>query len=291
MNFLLVLAAIVIEFGLNDVVTLRSPDWSGRWADWAMRQGRDQRWWRGWPAALLVIGVPVAATAVLFAVLFSLAHLLGHAVSLAVLVWMLGPADLRREIEQYRRSLGLGAAARATLGSAFTVTTAGLDLGPATGDDPFDAARGELAALALSAERGWFAPMFWFFVLGPLGAVLYRLCANLERAPQLEASSAHAIAQMHEALAWLPGRITALTLGIAGTLVPVLEELRAVGVFSWGRTGALVARASLAAIDHGRIHAVDASDPQHYRLNQMQALVRRALNVWLVVLALIALWA
>ena len=35
MNFLLVLAAIVIEFSLNDVVTLRSPHWSGRWADFA----------------------------------------------------------------------------------------------------------------------------------------------------------------------------------------------------------------------------------------------------------------
>ena len=285
MNFLVLLTAVVIEFTLAWVVHLRAPHWSTRWAAWLATACAGLGLYRGAVGAALLLGLPLAGAALLFDWLWDHASLFYHLASLALLVWLLGPTDLKREIEEYRRSLGAG---RDEYTPAFAVTTAGLDLGPASGDPEFDACRGEFAAIALSAERAWFAPLFWFFVAGPVGVLAYRLAANLEHAAEVEDSIARVVGQVHEALACVPARITALSLGVAGTLVPVLEGLVAGGLFRWGASAQLVARAALAATDHGRVHD-DASDaPRRYRAAQMDALVRRALNVWMVLFAVAA---
>lgn len=288
MNFLLALSAIIIEFTLGSVVSLRTPHWSGAWAARLASVFAGLRFYRGWLGALLLVGLPVLAVEMSAEWLMSWSHPLYYLASLGVLVWMLGPTDLNREIEEYRRSLYLSGDARVAATPAFTTTTAGIDFGPPSGDEQFDACRGELAALALSAERAWFAPLFWFFVCGPAGAVAYRLAVSLERAPQVEASIAAALTWLHELLAFIPARITAINLGIAGTLVPVLEGAPAAGAFRWGASAALVARSALAATDYGRVHDGSGDDPHIYRLNQMRALVRRALNVWMALLAIIA---
>jgi len=288
MNFLLALSAIIIEFTLSGVVSLRSPHWSGAWAARLASSCAGLPYYRGWIGALLLVGLPVLAVKLGADWLMAWSHPLYYLVSLVVLVWMLGPTDLNREIEEYRLALSLTGDERAAATPAFTTTTAGIDFGPPSGDEQFDACRGELAALALAAERAWFAPLFWFFVGGPAGVVAYRLVTSLERAPQVEGSIAAALRQVHEALAFIPARITAISLGIAGTLVPVLEGARAAGAFRWGASAALVARSALAATDYGRVHDGSGDDPHLYRLNQMRALVRRALNVWMALLAILA---
>ena len=288
MNFLLALSAIIIEFTLSGVVSLRTPHWSGDWATRMAGLCAGLRWYRGWLAALLLIGLPVLAVEWAGEWLMDVSHLLYYLASLGLLVWMLGPTDLNREIEEYRRALFLSGDERAAATPAFVTTTANIDFGPPSGDAEFDGCRAELAAVALAAERAWFAPLFWFFVAGPAGVVAYRLAASLERAPQVEASIAPALAWLHEALAFVPARITAISLGIAGTLVPVLEAAPAAGAFRWGASAALVARSALAATDYGRVHEGSGDDLHLLRLQQIRALVRRALNVWMALLALLA---
>lgn len=287
MNFLLALVAIILEFSLGEVIKTRVGHWSGAWAARLATACAGRTWYRGWPGALLLIGLPVLAIGLALELVRSWSHPLYYLASLALLIWMLGPTDLNREIEEYRRSLDLSGDERIAATPAFTTTTAGIDFGPATNDLEFDNCRAELAALAVAAERAWFAPLFWFFVLGPCGAVAYRLAASLERASQLEASISSAVAWLHEALAWVPARITAINLGIAGTLLPVLEGAPAAGAWRWGASTALVARSALAATDDGRIHDGSGENPHIARLNQMRALIRRALNVWLVLLAVV----
>ncbi len=133
MNFLLALSAIIIEFTLSGVVSLRTPHWSGAWA---ARCGLCDglRLYRGWLGALLLIGLPVLAVELVGDWLMSWSHPLYYLLSLGLLVWMLGPTDLNREVEEYRRSLYWSAEERAAATPAFTTTTAGIDFGPPSGD-------------------------------------------------------------------------------------------------------------------------------------------------------------
>jgi AmpE protein len=289
-NFLLILLAAIIEFTIVSVEGLRSPRWSQDWARWLTGLFGGRHWWHGWIGAAVVIGVPMLVVAGGFTLLFETSRVLGHAASLAFLLLMLGPADLNRAVERHRQRATLGDdAPRAADEIDFLAQGRELPLGEASGDPQLDATRGELAALAVAADRAWFEPLFWFFVGGPVGALAYRLCANLGAAAESERSVASALAEAREALEWVPGRVTVLALGIAGTLMPVVETAQRVGLLDWGRTSELIGRAGLAAIDHGRIVEVISGDPRIYRLNLMHALVRRTLNVWLVFIAIGAL--
>ncbi|MEX2481535.1 MAG: hypothetical protein WD928_11830 [Gammaproteobacteria bacterium] len=291
-NYLLILLGAVVEFVLDGAARWRSARWSLDWLRWLEKVFGTQSWWRGWLAVLVTLGVPVAAVAAGFALLHELSALLAYAISLIVFVLMLGPEDLAAEVAAHQREPAAGARDRQNMPPPAYLRHAGpVDLGPLTGDDEFDEARGELAALALAAEHAWFQPLFWFLVLGPVGAVAYRLCANLRRAPGLSAEMAQRFAIVREALEFVPARITVGALGVAGTLVPVLDCARHAGLGTWGASATLVARTALAATDNGRIREVIGGDAQRYRINQMHALLKRAMTVWLVMAAAVALAA
>ncbi len=281
MTYLAILVAIAAEFTVGGVHALRSAAWSLGWGRWVSGLFGRRSWWHDWLALAVLLGVPVAAVAMAMAALYALSPFLGFVAGLAVLLLMIGPEDLGREVEIYRGQLDASAPA-----GEFVRAARGTDLGPPTGDGEYDAARVELAALALAAERAWFQPLFWFFVLGPAGAVLYRLCANLRRLETLDSGIARALASTREALEWLPARLSALALGIAGTLVPAFETAREAGLGQWGTSAELVARTALAAADNGRIREVISGDARVYRINAMYALLQRALIVWLAVLAI-----
>ena len=285
MNFLLILLAAIIEFTIASAESLRSERWSLAWSAWLNALLSGHRWWRGWPAALVTLVLPVLAAAAVFHVLFSWSHWLGHAASLLFLLCMLGPSDLNRDVERYRFVRGNAPGDEVANYPGFVTLGRGIALadGPAAlgvADE-----RADLAGLAVAADRAWFEPLFWFFVLGPVGALLYRLCANLEQSRALDQDAAAIVSELRSALEWLPARITVLALGVAGTLMPTLEAARAFGLTRWGDSADLIGHAALAASHDGRIDEVIGDDPQIYRLNQMHALVKRALTVWLVMFA------
>lgn len=291
MNFLLILLAAFIEFTLASVEGLRSARWAHDWLRWLNRQFRHSPLWHGRVGAAIVILVPVAVLALALKLVFGVSHVLGHLASLLVLLLMLGPADLNREVERWRRVLSLSGAddwvgdmGTAPAG-AFIAEAGEVPLGPPTGDAGFDASRHELAALALAADRAWYEPLFWFFVGGPLAAFAYRLCATLGADQAGEAGVSRGLAEARELMEWLPSRLTAFAFGIAGTLAPVTDAARASGILRWGVSAELRARAALAAIDQGRIQDDLVGDPRIYRLNMMHALVRRTVSVWLVMIA------
>ena len=286
LNYLLVLLAVAVEVVLGSAARLRRAHWTLAWYHGVERRAGSTRWWHGWAGVLLVCGVPFLVVLAVFTALHAWSPWLGYAFNLVVLIAMLGPEDLAAEVAAHQRVLdgdtGQGL-------PAYLRHAAPVDLGPPVGDAEFDETRGELAALALAAEHAWFQPIFWFLLAGPAGAVLYRLCANLRRAPTVAGDFAHRLALLREALECVPARVTALALGIAGTLVPVLETARRDGWFTWGASATLVARAALAATDHGRIREVIGGDVHVYRINQMLGLLRRTLTVWLVLAAALAL--
>lgn len=289
MNFLLILVAAVVEFTVASAAGLRSADWSRDWAGWANGLFGRHGWWDGPWGGALVLAVPVVLVAVAFAVLGEVSSFLAHVAALGVLLLMLGPPDLNAELEAAkRRRLVAGEDLVDDVDAPWHGLAGEADPGPPTGDAMLDAQRGELAAVALAADVAWYQPLFWFFALGPVGAVLYRLCANL-RHTELAPGVARAVAVAREALEWFPARLTAFALGLAGTLVPVIECVREHGWVRWGGTDTLVGRAALAAIDEGRVQRVVSSDLAVYRLNVVHGLVKRALSVWLVFLAVLAL--
>lgn len=288
-NFLIILVATVFEFVAGSAAGLRNVRWSIDWLRFFDRVCGDWAWFRGWVAVALVVGLPVIGTWLVAALLHDMASVLGYVFGLVVLVLMIGPEDLSAEVERHKKIVTAGSDQGQGVLPSYLRAGHETDLGPASGDDHFDATRAELAAMAIGALRAWYTPLFWFLLAGAAGAVAYRLVSNLNRLDGQEPATEAAMRRTGEALEWLPARLSVLMMGLAGTLVPVIDAARNLDALKPGGSRRLVGRAVLAATDYGRIGEVIQGDPHVYRINQIHALLQRVMVLWLVTVAAIAL--
>jgi AmpE protein len=103
-------------------------------------------------------------------------------------------------------------------------------------------------AIFLDGHRRIFAVLFWFSVLGPMGALLYRLTAlaDSRATPELNAHSTKAL----EVLDWLPARLLAFLFGLGGHFVKVLALWKQYASQGLNSSDALISEAGVAALDY-----------------------------------------
>ena len=143
-----------------------------------------------------------------------------------------------------------------------------------------------------------FAPIFWFCVLGPAGAVLYRLANTLDAMWGYRTDRyldfGRAAAKLDDALNYLPARLTALSYALAGNTQQALRcwKTQAAGwdspnagpVMAAG-AGALDLRLGGAADYHGATEQRSAlgigTPPAAPDIERAQRLLRQSLWLWL----------
>jgi AmpE protein len=151
-----------------------------------------------------------------------------------------------------------------------------------------------------SALRRWFGVLFWFLLLGPCGALLYRLTQLLAWSPSLAEAQGESGRSLARRLAllldWAPAHLMALALAVASDFDAVFHtwktwhERMGKGYFSLdlGFLSA-IARASVDAdVIAGDGYAEDVNDPL-IELTDARHLLVRVLIVWLAVSGLLVL--
>ncbi|MDN5937859.1 MAG: regulatory signaling modulator protein AmpE, partial [Salinisphaera sp.] len=234
MNLILILLALAGERGLSHVRRWRAHDWYGRYLARARRVPRLQPLWRS-PWGLLLLAPPLVAIGLLQGLLHGGAWtLVGWLFALVVLVFALGPRDLWEQVHRIIAAKEQGRDQDAATLAAGLATVAPEPT--ANADDP-------VAATLLQAHERVFGVILWFFVLGPLGALGYRMVATSPRHfRQLGAGDvlSDAASRLHGLAAWVPQRLTALLFGMAGSSENALKGWRAArqgGALPWALHG------------------------------------------------------
>lgn len=149
-------------------------------------------------------------------------------------------------------------------------------------------------AIAMAALRRRFGVVFWFFVLGPAGALLYRLAQTLGRDDADGATHARYVAN---ALDWLPAQLLVFTLALVGHWETVIGAWRrwreTAGPTSWYRQepdflGEAACADIAVEIEGGDGYTEERADPL-LELRRMRSTFLRALLAWLCVVALVVL--
>lgn len=158
----------------------------------------------------------------------------------------------------------------------------------------------ELAeATAYAALRRRFGVLLWFFVLGPFGALAYRLVRALGHDDTLRLdASAHALARrMANLLDWVPAQLLVFTLALVGHWDAVIAAWqrwhRQALPNSWLQDGpgflGAASRADIQVeVEGGEGYAEDHSDALS-ELRRLRGALVRALLAWLSVVALIVI--
>lgn len=192
-----------------------------------------------WLVLTILVLLPVALLALLLVVLEPVAYgLLALPVHLLVVIYSLGRGDLLGGLGPFR-----DAWRREDLQAAAHVAKRDLNICADSGEQLLERVQ---AHLLWQAYQSFFAVIFWYFVLGPVAALAYRLLALAQEHGQNPALVERA-AQLRHAFDWLPVRLLAASLALVGNFVAVsrvmLHEL-----LNWNISAAqLINRVGLAA--------------------------------------------
>lgn len=161
-----VVIALVIGHTLPALAALRRYDWFVGWLDWLDTQAGDNPAWRsGWGLAL-ALAVPLLPVLLLqLALRDDLFGLPAFAFALLMLFYAWGPRDLDHDVD-----------AVVEAGDAQARREAAMRLFPER-DEPSLEGGALVGAVFRCALWRWFGVLFWFLLLGPFGALLYRLVA------------------------------------------------------------------------------------------------------------------
>ncbi|PNG43439.1 hypothetical protein DMX02_08830 [Pseudomonas jessenii] len=192
-----------------------------------------------WLVLTILVVFPLALLALLLVVLEPVAYgLLALPVHLLVVIYSLGRGDLLGGLGPFR-----DAWRREDLQAAAHVAKRDLNICADSGEQLLDRVQGHLL---WEAYQSFFAVIFWYFLLGPVAALAYRLLALAEEHGKTPALVERA-AQMRHAFDWVPVRLLAASLALVGNFVAVsrvmLHEL-----LNWNISAAhLINRVGLAA--------------------------------------------
>ncbi len=275
MTFLaLVLSLVLSRAWVNHGRVLHRDGWYHSW--------RAQLRSLGFPPALLLgleVGIPSIAIQLLLnalqPLLFGLAWI---GVSSLLLLYALGRGNAGAEAERYRSQCRRG-----------DFQAALLEVVPADGeaeapDSPQQVHAAVQAAFLYRALQRWFAVLFYFLLLGPAGALAYRLL-------QLSAEETSTARSLLFYIDWAPARLTAAAFVLTGNFIDSADEL-----YDGFRTAGMPATpllysVAMAATGQDRV-AVPIDDFGEFAARQneiLQSLLRRSNVCWVVVISLLVL--
>ncbi|QGW66363.1 hypothetical protein GOY17_16510 [Lysobacter soli] len=302
------LIAVVVALVLGHMApslaaSVRQYGWYRDWLRWLDSRFPEGSFWRGrWGLVLALAPISLLVTLFQLALhdaFFGLASLI---FGVAVLFYAWGPRDLDVDVD-----------AVANAPDPVARRTAAMRLWPEGGMPAVLDGGSLVEAVFRNAQHRWFGVLFWFLLLGPFGALLYRLTAisaEGEAASALPNETREGARYLFAILDWPVAQLMTLSLALVGNFDTVLGAWRDAGGASFDVRrpflGA-VARASVKceladeAADYDDVTTgVEAGDAglvptpppipafsgEVPELRDAMSLVWRSLLVWLAVLAL-----
>lgn len=291
------LLAVVVALALGHLahslaVAVRQYGWYASWLQWLGERFPEEGFWRGPYGIALALLPPLFGVGLFQAALDGAVYgLPGLLFGVAVLFYSWGPRDLDHDVEAIIEAPD--AEQRRAAASRLWPQPAG-----ARGVDGPTA----VEAVFRNALRRWFGVLFWFLLLGPVGAVLYRLAAIAaeDEVNTLPAATAAGARRLLGVLEWPVAQLMTLSMALVGNFDVVASAWK-----SNGGAGFTLDNGYLAAAGRASVRSELADEAEEYaeagvpassallvelgplpELRDAMSLVWRILLVWLAVLAL-----
>ena len=299
MNLIALLIGLAVERLATRLFHLRRLRWLDRIIDAGFRCAVPLA---NWPALIPVLLLTVVLVLPVFAVTFSLGDaLLGFPyliLAIVVLFFSLGPQDIGEDVDEYCKAIEeddaerIGHTAKAIIESEVP-------------DDELARIHKVEEAVCVQANNRLFAVIFWFVLLGPLGAWSYRVtdlirrravfaAARDDQSNGTAANIREASVTLHAWLAWIPARLTAVGYAAAGHFDAALGAWRAPSEQKTDSVSEynehLLARVGTSALALGDEEGEDLAQRGIRGATAANRLVFRLLLIWAVVIAAMTLY-
>ena len=277
------------------MLSLREPRGLDGYFDRCFRLVQQQHGIAAFLLTVLIVIVPVLPVVLLMVALGdALMGFLAVGFAAVILVFSLGPRDLAREVDDYLIAMEAGDE-EASRRLAKELVEADL-----AGSQGRRVLAVEEAVLAQANNR-IFGVIFWFMLLGPSGAWLFRVADLMRRRAVFEATRVrtadgtdpgylHAVQSVYGLLAWLPARLLALSYAMAGSFEDAMSDWR--GYYDTCSDKFFhVNDEILACAGRGAIGNIDAEGGVNVEpVRAAMRLVSRTLLIWVTAISLLTVF-
>lgn len=169
--------------------------------------------WQGWLAVILVqLPLLIIVALICYLTAHHLYGFIGLLFSIVVLLYCLGPGDVYQEVQDY--------VAVAESPEANELQEQYLTAVIETAPPKTPAARTQAlsAAIVVKGNDQLLGVLFWFLILGPIGAVFYRLTERLAKnvTGDLLIDAESQLMTLWQLINWVPARLTSLIYALLG---------------------------------------------------------------------------
>lgn len=281
MSFIAILLSIIIETFFRQIDRLRHFKWFSHLTDWIVHQLKNTSAANGAVAVLIIISPTVLAVGLFDWILDSQWVGFSFIFSVLVLSYSLGPVDPFNSTQGYLDAIQNEDAA----GAAQHVEDL---LGTKNNASDILIAQEIKETLPVQLYENILGVFFWFVLLGPVGAIMYRLsCILKERFDGTQSGFSSAADDLYRILVWIPARLSVIAFALVGNFIDTFQSLNGIKDL-WKRDSKSLAVESALGALH-LTSELDDDKPDIDGVVHILALCKRAIIVWITVLGLLVI--
>ncbi len=284
MSLLSVIFALIAENFISSLSELRRFDFFFRYVSWLRAKLPTFSFQSGTVTLVIVVAAVLFVVWLISAMLTNVLGLFGFLFGIAVLIFMIGPRDLEDDVQKVSTAFEHKDYEAANF---YASQLANRDIA----EPPLQLAQTIKENILLQANTRLCGVFFWFILLGPVGAVLFRLTCLLKENQQKESDDfADSSRALYRIMIWLPARICVLSYAIAGSFVDTMSYWNGLSDLWLRDSEEFIVISGLGALryeDSKDRDDFDENEPDASGIQHTLSLVKRAIIVWIVLLSLL----
>ena len=214
--------------------------------------------------------------------LFDSSWIVKTVISLLVLIYCLAPEDLDSRLDDYINALDSEDTSTVT-----SLTEEFIDNTVINDNDSNEVAI--IKSALVESHKRTFAVIFWFLVLGVVGALFYRLVNELDdELNDIRSGFSDSTNILINILEWPSSRLMIFGLALAGHLVDALPKWGKAEHLSFEVNNTVLTNAGLGALQYMPESQL-AGREKSYWIDEFKSLLNRTLIIWLAILGLMTL--
>ena len=279
MSLISILIALVVETYYHQIAEWRKYEWFNRYHEWMQGKLASAEFTDGPVGVVINLAVILFAVWLVDAALGGVLGLFSFVFGVIVLLYCIGPVDIDSQAHHYMDAIQRGDTEAANFYASELY------------GEPIEAPPEQVQQIAKHAiltaiNSRVISVIFWFTLLGPVGAMLYRLTQLLRQQYMNDTTGfAQSVHHLYNILIWIPARICVFSFALAGNFVDTFSRWKNMGDFLEKDSDHLIVESGMGAIQ--QTSDIDASVDENpaQAVEEVLALTKRGLIVCIAILA------
>jgi len=282
MTLIFILIALGLDFFLGGLERYRNYNWFTALFYFLEKRLGHYKFWDGSFGLLALLAIPVLSLFIIVSALDHWSSILEGVFTLLVLIYCLAPEALDDRLDHFIFAIDEG-----DTDSISLLSDELIDLTVTDEEDTSEAA--VIKSALVEAHKRSFAVIFWFLILGVVGALLYRLVDELnDELNEIRGGFADSTNVLLNILEWPSSRIMIIGMALAGSLVDAFSGWRQSEQLSFDVNNHVLDEAGMGALQY--MPEIDVPGREKsYWIGELKSLINRTLIIGLAVLGIMTL--